>query len=586
MESAYAHLTDSRLANLGSKLIFEAFCLFQSQFKSITRRAEKHFLNRDWHQMQADAARRLDLYRKVVDTVERDIRELLESRLREKIVWASMKAVYSGLIAQREDWELAETFFNSVTRRIFSTVGLDPQIEFVDTDFETPPTPAREPVYRTYGRAEQIEQQLQAILLDAFPIEMFKNFDRDVSLAAEEIRNKLRQEAALKVLDRIETVRSVFYRGKGAYLVGRMFSGAHVMPLVLALLHTRDGIVVDAVLMDEDEVSILFSFAHSYFHVDAQRPYDLVRFLKSILPRKRLAELYISLGYNKHGKTEFYRDLMRHLSTTDDRFEIAPGARGMVMEVFTLPGYDIVFKVIKDTFDYPKKTTRQSVMAKYHLVFKHDRAGRLVDAQEFEHLKFERDRFSEPLLAELASVAANTVEIRDDAVIIHHAYIERRLTPLNIYVNEAEPEAARAAIVDFGQAIKDLAGTNIFPGDMLLKNFGVTRHGRVVFYDYDELTLLTECHFREMPRALSFEDELSDEPLFTVGENDFFPEEIRRFLGLPPDLRQAFEAHHQDLYSVAFWRNMQERIRQGEIIHIYPYPQHKRLIRRIASQSG
>ncbi len=577
MESAHAHLTDSRLANLGSKLIFEAFCLFQSQFKSITRRAEKHFLNRDWHQMQADAARRLDLYRWVVDTVEQDIRELLEARLQEKIVWASMKAVYSGLIAQREDWELAETFFNSITRRIFSTVGLDPQIEFVDTDFESPPTPSREPVYRTYPRAQQIEHQLQAILLDAFPIELFKNFDRDVSLAAQEIRRKLRQQAALKVLDRIEMSQPVFYRGKGAYLVGRMFSGTHVIPLVLALLHTREGIVVDAILLDEDEVSILFSFAHSYFHVDARRPYDLVRFLKSILPRKRLAELYISIGYNKHGKTEFYRDLMHHLATTDDQFEIAPGARGMVMEVFTLPGYDIVFKVIKDVFDYPKKTTRQSVMAKYHLVFKHDRAGRLVDAQEFEHLKFDRDRFSESLLQELAEVASNTVKIGPDFVIIHHAYIERRMTPLNLYVLEAEPEAARSAIVDYGQAIKDLAATNIFPGDMLLKNFGVTRHGRVVFYDYDELTLLTDCVFREMPRATSFEDELADEPLFTVGENDFFPEEIRRFLGLPPELREVFEVHHADLYSVQFWQAMQERIRQGEVIHIYPYPQHKRL---------
>ncbi len=570
-------LTDSRLANLGANVIFEAFKAYQNQFNVITLRARARFEQRDWHGLQADATERLDLYRKIIKRNVSDICSLLDDRVTEKLVWASLKAVYSGLIADRDDWELAETFFNSVTRQIFTTVGVDPQIEFVDTDFESPPTLPKKSVYLTYPQMASTQALVGQILAD-FSLDVpYQNSPRDIRLVAEKIDEQLRVMAALRVVERADVVKSVFYRGKGAYVVGRMYSGAHLIPLVLALLHTPRGVVVDAVLMDEDAVSILFSYTRSYFHVEVDRPYDLVHFLKSIMPRKRLAELYIAIGYNKHGKTELYRDLLRHLASTDDRFEIAKGERGMVMIVFTLPTYDLVFKMIKDHFSYPKRTTRQEVMAKYHLVFKHDKAGRLVDAQEYEHLKFHRSRFTETCLAELREAAAQNVVFDGDDVVINHAYVERRLSPLNIYAREANDEAARAAIVDYGNAVKDLIKTNIFPGDLLLKNFGVTRHGRVVFYDYDELTLLTACNFRKMPQATNFEDELFAEGWFTPGDNDIFPEEFVHFLGLPDDLHQVFVTHHRDLFEADYWRGIQTRLNAGEVIHIFPYSQRLRL---------
>jgi len=349
------------------------------------------------------------------------------------------------------------------------------------------------------------------------------------------------------------------------------------VPLVLALHNSTSLIYVDAVLLTEDEVSILFSFARSYFHVEVEQPYALVRFLKSIMPLKPVAELYISLGYNKHGKTELYRDLLRHLEHSTDQFQIAPGARGMVMVVFTLPSYDVVFKVIKDTFDYPKMTTRREVMRRYQLVFKHDRGGRLVDAQEFEHLRFARERFAPELLAELADVAAHSVMVEGDEVVIKHLYTERRLTPLNLYFQQVDSAHATTAVIDYGQAIKDLAATNIFPGDILLKNFGVTRHGRVVFYDYDELCLLTDCQFREMPQAGDADEDISSKPWFSVGENDVFPEELVIFLGLPPPLRAIFIQYHGDLFKVEFWAALQAQITAGEVIDVLPYKESQRL---------
>jgi isocitrate dehydrogenase kinase/phosphatase len=573
-------LTDSRLANLGANTIHQAFAAYQKQFDTLTRQARWRFENQDWLGMQADAAERLDLYKNAVDRILLDIHKLLGERRSDKLIWAGIKAVYSGLIASRDDWGLAETFFNSVTRRIFATVGVDPQIEFVDTDFETPPTPAKRPVYRTYERAASTVTLVEAILKDYRFGVVYQDLPRDAKLAAAEVEIHLRDIGALRVVERAEMIEAVFYRGQGAYLVGRVFSGTHLIPFVLALLNTPAGIVVDAVLLNENEVSILFSFTRSYFHVEVERPYDLVRFLKTIMPRKRVPDLYISIGYNKQGKTELYRDLLHHLASSIDRFEIAPGARGMVMLVFAMPAYDMVFKVIKDEFPPPKETTRAAVMAKYHLVFKHDRAGRLVDAQEFEHLKFERWRFSEALLHELQNSAAETVVVDEKHVVIKHLYVERQVMPLNIYLRETDEAVAVAAVMDYGHAIKDLAASGIFPGDLLLKNFGVTRHGRVVFYDYDELCLLPECNFRVMPPSQSYEEEISAEPWFAVRDNDIFPEEFERFLGLQGKLREIFLAHHADLFDPQFWQQHQARLRAGEVMHIFPYAQSQRLFEK------
>ncbi len=527
--------------------------------------------------MQGDASERLGLYRRIVDLVEAAIRDLLGDRLQDKLIWASMKAVYSGLIADYDTWELAETFFNSVTRRVFTTVGVDPQIEFVATDFETPPTPTARPVYRVYGRAPSTAELVRQILLDFGLTEPFAGLEDDAALVAQRIDAELLRLGALRSVERAEMVKEPFFRGMGAYLVGRLFSASHLIPFMLALIHTDEGLSVDAVLLDEDAASILFSFARSYFHVSISRPYDLVQFLRTIMPRKRVAELYISLGYSKHGKTELYRDLLHHLTYSNDCFVRARGQEGMVMSVFNMPDYDMVFKIIKDRFNYPKDSTRKDVMAKYDLVFQHDRAGRLVDAQSYEYLAFDRDRFSEDLLNDLLEVAAGTVVVDGDQLIIKHCYVERRVIPLDIYVREAAESAAEEAVIEYGSAIKDLATSNIFPGDMLLKNFGVTRHGRVVFYDYDELCLLVECNFRRFPPAMAFEDELASEPWFHVNPGDIFPAEFERFLGLSSGLRQIFTKQHGDLLDVAYWRDTQERLKEGELAHIFPYKRELRL---------
>jgi isocitrate dehydrogenase kinase/phosphatase len=568
-------LTDSRLAALCANAAYRAFLSYQAEFHTITRRAADRFLRRDWPAAYGDAAERLGLYGRVLDELVGAIHGLMGHRLEEKLIWAATKAVYSSLIADCNEWEIAESFFNSLTRRVFVTVGVNQQVEFVDTDFDAPPTASSGSVQCCYQGAD-LPALLATILTDlGFPAECYDDLPAAAATAAARLESKLSGR-----VERIEMVESVFFRGRSAYLVGAAFRAddGHRMPLGFALLHGETGITLDALLMGEVDIAILFSFTRSYFRVDTTRPYELVRFLKTLMPRKRLAEIYTAIGYNKHGKTEFYRDFLRHLQTSEDQFEKAEGARGMVMAVFALPSYDVVFKVIKDRFDYPKNSSRSEVMHKYRLVFEHDRAGRLVEAYEFEHLRIPRDRFRRELLEELQRGAADSVSIEDNYVVIKHLYVERRVRPLNLYLAETDEPAARAAVIDYGQAIKDLAATNIFPGDLLPQNFGVTRHGRVVFYDYDELCWLTDCNFRELPAPTSYEEEIAAEPWFFVHENDIFPEEFPRFLGFRPDLMETLVDYHGDLFKAVTWRRVQTALRAGNILDIFPYGADKRLL--------
>ena len=561
--------------------IAAAFESYRSGFSSITRRARDRFRRRDWHGEVADSVLRLDLYGHAVNSIERHVRAALGNRITDEALWSAARTDYSSLVAHRDDRELAETFFNSVTRRIFTTVGVDQEIEFVDSDFAEPPPGPAKGVTRTY-RDSSTAGLIEAILRDPWFDAPYRDLRGDAALAAERLERWLagNGSGAGGSFDEAELVRAPFFRRKGAYLVGvARGAGGVELPFALAFLNTPEGILVDAVLTGQLDLSVLFSFTRSHFHVDTGPPAELVAFLKRLMPEKRIAELYISIGFHKHGKTELYRDLLRHLDTTTDRFELAPGTPGLVMIVFTMPGFDMVVKVIRDRFHPPKSVTREAVMRSYRLVFRHDRAGRLVEAQEFEHLEFDRRRFSDEALEELRSQAGRTVEIGDDWVVLHHAYVERRVEPLDVYVRTEPESAARAAVVDMGQAVEDLAATDVFTGDLLPKNFGVTRHGRVVCYDYDELSLLTDLSFRAMPASASYDDEFGDEPWFGVTPLDVFPEEFPTFIALPPDLKALLSETHGNLYELSFWLEIQQRVRSGEIVDIFPYAADRRLLR-------
>lgn len=562
--------------------IHAAYEKYERGFEEITRRAQSRFERRDWSGAQADATERLTLYKAHVDAAVTDVQDILEDGIMDRTVWAAMKSGHANRPAGRPDAELAETFFNSVTRRVFSTVGVDPSIEYLHRS-PSSPSPDDPAILDRY-RAPAIDAGLVRKILAGIPWSVpYAQLERDTVLVAQAMDARVRQVMNAPGPIELDMVHSVFYRNKGAYLVGRIRAGGEIIPLVLPLLHAERGIVVDAVLMTSDEASVVFGFSWTYFRVEVPRPRALVDFLGTIMPLKLVHELYTSIGYNKHGKTELYRSLMRHLGEPDARFAFAEGEEGMVMAVFTLPSFNVVFKAIKDNFGAPKNTTRRAVMDKYHFVFVRDRVGRLADAQEFEHLEFPRRCFPDELLGYLVREAGATMRVEGDRVIAGHLYTERRVTPLNLFLQQADESAAQEAAIDYGNAIKDLAAADIFTGDMLLKNFGVTRNGRVICYDYDELCLLSECRFRRIPEATSLEDEFSAEPWFYVGEQDVFPEEFRAFLVPPGRLRQTFLEAHGNLLDPSFWHDVQRRLAAGEVVDVFPYRRDARLQRNEAT---
>jgi isocitrate dehydrogenase kinase/phosphatase len=245
--------------------------------------------------------------------------------------------------------------------------------------------------------------------------------------------------------------------------------------------------------------------------------------------------------------------------------------------------------MLRDEFGKPKDVDHATVRNKYQFVKNVDRVGRLADTLEFSDAALPLSRLSKKLLRELAAEVPSQIEIEGDDLIIKHVYIERRMVPLNIYLEQAEKsgrdDLIENAIMEYGNAIRELAIANIFPGDMLWKNFGVTRYGRVVFYDYDEIDYMTSCNFRRVPPAPYPEMELAAEPWYSVGKNDVFPEEFGTFLLASPRIRKAFLKHHADLLDVEFWLRAQDDIRNGNVRDFFPYAEALRFSRRIGKAS-
>lgn len=579
-----------RSANFLAEYILKAFDAYHEAFTEITGRAGRRFRNCDWQGVRNDAVERLELYSRIVDQSVSELVNIIGDQPRDETKWEAVKAAFVAGIRDRYHFQIAETFYNSVVRRVFSVIGVNPKIEFTVADFKIPIIEEKPcPVCSAYP-AKPDKAGMDCLvdgILAGFEKELpFMDRAGDGKKVARAIDHHLAEKTLSASDIHIEVADAVFYRYKGAYLVGRILAENEICPLIICVLNIEGKIFVDAVLLETYEVSILFSFANAYFHVNVVNPEEMINFLKSIMPRKRVSEIYTSLGYHKHGKAELFRELTRSLDQTDDCFEIAPGEAGMVMLVFTIPALNVVFKIIRDRFEYPKKTTAEHIRNRYQLVFKHDRAGRLVDAQEYYDLKLDKQRFPENLLRELGEKASKNTTINADHVIIRHLYTERRLTPLDIFIRENSPEAVKDVLLDYGWAVKELAASNIFPGDLFFKNFGVTQWGRVVFYDYDELSLLTDCHFRKMPEPRSHEEIMSDEPWFAVNENDVFPEEFKKFLFFPEHVRPAFEEIHGDLFDVHFWREMQKQIEEGILVHILPYKNHRRFDHQILEASG
>lgn len=581
-----AALSQNATAKRIAQALIEGFDKHYRLFRENSAAAKRRFENADWHGVHQAVKERIDYYdERVFETVAR-LHKDFRAELLDDAIWQSAKLLYIGLLVDHKQPELAETFFNSVFCRIMHREYFHNDFIFVRPATSTEYIESEPPTYRSYypGQAGARES-LRQVLLDFGWQRSFADIERDIDYILLHAERHLGEWPPAESNLQIQVLASAFYRNKAAYIVGKVVNGPHEYPFMTPILHDQAGcLYVDTVLLDSDHIRTLFSLSRAYFMVDMEVPANYVQFLRSILPNKPRSEVYTMLGLGKQGKTAFYRGLMSHLHHSGDQFIIAPGIKGLVMLVFTLPSYPYVFKIIKDVFGVSKEVDHATVKRKYQLVKQVDRVGRMADTLEFSHVALPKKRFSEELLHHLRDKAPSLLEETADEIVIKHLYIERRMAPLNIYLERAEAQGRddllEQAVCEYGNAIRELAIANIFPGDLLWKNFGVTRYGRVVFYDYDEIELMTDCNFRKIPQAPDFETEMSGEIWYSVGKNDIFPEEFATFLLVTDKIRAAFMRHHPDLFDASFWQQAQESIRRGEVRDFFPYPEDMRFCRQ------
>ena len=572
-----------------ARAILEGFNTHYRMFREVSQQAKLHFESGDWHWLQGAVRERIAYYDRYVRLAVEQLQSDFDIRqLQRTTDWPQIKQHYTALLTDHKQPECAETFFNSVCCKILHRDYFRNDYIYVRPGVATDYMDSDTPSFRTYYPLQNGLRACLRQLLDDLELTCpFVDQARDVRRLIMAMRAYLPRPLRVEADCQIQVLGSLFFRNKGAYIIGKFVNGNRPYPFAVPLLRNSKGeLYVDTLLFHPDQLAVVFSFSRAYFLVDMEAPAAYITFLHSMLPNKPLAELYSLVGLQKQGKTLFYRDLLHHLRHSSDKFVIAPGTRGLVMVVFTLPSYPYVFKVIRDSAAPPKKTTRSAVKEKYLLVKQHDRVGRMVDVWEYSQVALPKARFTEEVLEELRTLAPTVFEDEGDTVVIGHVYIERRVMPLDLFLQHRASEAFEHAVIEYGNAIKDIASANIFPGDMLFKNFGLTRLGRVVFYDYDEVCYLTECNFRWIPEAATPEEEMASEPWYFVDAHDVFPEEFSTFLLGDPRVREIFMKHHADLLDPAVWQAKQDRLRDGSIEDVFPYPLSIRFRNLFATERG
>ena len=573
-------------------VLLDGFNRHYALFRECARAAKRHFEAGNWLAIGHVARDRIDFYdRRVAETVEqleRDFRFGHADSGGDDAFWAQVKRRFIGLIVDHRQPECAETFFNTVSSKLLHRTYFHNRCLFVRPAASTEYLDDGAPSYRCYyPRRQGLRAALIDLVLDLGLTPRFDDFRADLMHVLAAMRRRLPRPFVIDANFQIQVLANLFFRNQTAYAVGRVVNGGNTYPFVAAIKRGSDErLYVDALLTDPAELALLFSANRAYFLVDMEVPSAYVDFLRAIVPDKTASELYTMIGLQKHGKTLFFRDFLHHLKHSTDRLVVAPGIHGLVMCVFTLPSYPYVFKVIRDRIAPTKDTDAARVKQKYALVKHHDRAGRMTDTLEYSNVAIPRERFTDELMAELEAAIPSQLEHDADHVIIRHMYIERRLAPLNLFIGGADDASKMRAIRDYGNAIRELAAIDIFAGDLLFKNFGVTRYGRVVFYDYDEIEYLTDCRFRTIPRAPAGIDEMSSEVWYPVGPHDVFPEEFATFLLTDPGVREAFLAFHAELLDARWWQQMQEANRDGRQIEVLSYPEAIRFRRDRARKSG
>jgi isocitrate dehydrogenase kinase/phosphatase len=573
-------------ASSAAGLILAAHRGYVSEFDELTQMAQECFENRTWTQASLNAEHRAGIYRDAVNETWRKLRRQFPERLLDRQFWMGARQAFLEQVFDDYDADLALTFYYSTMRLALD--AKDIPVEYADDGLaESPQIASGFAVFREYNASPaKLARSIQAALARCSFRVPFANAERDAALVADWLLENWRREAGAAPPRRLRILSPVFFRDQEAYVVGMLRSATAESPVVLALTNEGTGIAVDAVLTGKEDMrNILFVSTRSTFLVRTDRYREVLNFLDALAPERGHPAMCAVLGFTHPARVALNQRLRRHFSETGERFVRAPGRTGMAMVVFSPPSFPYVFKIIRDISSKRSWTGSAHIKDVYRWVHEINRGRLMLDAWLYRNLHFPRRIFDEAVLEDLLGSAPLSVRLDGDMVVLKHVYAQRKVLPLNTFFDQTADRALRERAIDaLGTFIKDLARMGFFIGDHygLPFNTGLTHGFNVALFDFDDLAPLLQYRFRETPPHASEKDEWLwnsevDGAWFAVDENDVLVDEWERFLGVPPDLQEYFRRKHGDLFTVAYWEDVQRRLLSGEVHYVLPYPQERRL---------
>jgi isocitrate dehydrogenase kinase/phosphatase len=559
--------------------ILQEFTGYYTESRDIPDLAKQAFESRDHATSLALSKRRLALYSNGIEELGSRLREAFPRVAKDESIWREVEARYLPLIEDRYEADLAFAFLNSVKRRIHQGEWQPVEYAFRGTVGAT--ANSSNGIYCSFPGGGGISRDTVLEILDIPALTRpYRNRLQDADQVAERLNRVLAARGGAGI-DRIEMINAGFYRNRGGYIVGRVVLGDEgLFPFIIALLNDEDGVYVDAVLSSEADAHNIFSSTLANFHVTNNYYHELSEFLHSIMPKRPLGLHYSTIGFNHVGKVAVMNELRDELVNGNDVLETAVGFRGTVAIGFSSPHSAYNLKVIRDkptaNYKWGKFEGIDSVMRKYGRVHEINRTGSMLDNIIYYNLKLDRSWFDPALLDELLVEASETVYLRGDAVILKYLIVQRRMTPLPVFLETASQAEAETAIINLGDCIKNNAAANIFNKDLDARNYGVSRFIKVYLFDYDALEPFTDVKIRSNEGRIDGEEEPPD--WFFEDGLVFLPEEIEAGLMIPNrQLRRLFREVHGDLLTTEYWQRIQDDLHAGKVPSVRIYPKSREL---------
>jgi isocitrate dehydrogenase kinase/phosphatase len=583
VEKAYGRLAactghDSRIGATAA-LILTIYNDFYSQLCEYPHRAQRAFETMDPHASIRISQERLELYSRYIAEHGPRILAAFPALGVDSAVWEALDRLFMAMIVDRYDADIAFSFAHSIRRNISRGLWRPVAYSF------PPPSKLRAYSMASVHRRLRVQDGIDTELLSAalrvpnFSVP-FKDLQGDAEKIRERVEHLLREASDGSPVLALDVVEAGFFRDRSAFIVGRwLLADDRIVPFVVALLNSPEGIYADAVLHRVSDIHDLFSSALANFHVTTRLYYQTCVFLFSLMPRRPFGHQYSTIGYNHVGKVAILNEINEQVRR-GHRFQRSPGVPGTVALGFTFDECAYHLKVIRDkptnSYKWGVYPGVAAVSDKYRVVHEINRAGSMLDNVMYFNLRLDRDMFEAALLDEICRQAAGSVQVDHEGVYLRTLIVQLKIVPLPVFLETADENATRSVMVSLGHCIRNNAATNIFNKDLDSRNYGVGRYGRVFLFDYDAVEKLTDVKIRTNTDREPGEEAVPE--WFFEDGVIFLPEELEHGMQLKSSCaRRCFREENSDLLSVEYWRDVQQKLMRGEVPGLQMYPDSTKL---------